>query len=295
MRHETLKTLAIPFLLAIKDQMTETYGLSVLDEKRRKNRIIYSIRGPDYICFSFPDNTLTPLHTSAPGKALVAFQPDKKRAALLDKLTLNRLTPNTVTDRNTFEKRLAQIRKRGYSTDIAEEIDCCHCGGVVILDPSGKPIGALWVSGIDKRLQEKQLRVCIRHLQGAAKLIEAEVAKRCVAEKRSGTYSPCVSAALDVLSKQLHQAVDYGAIAQSCHLSYSTLRSLFRSETGVTLGQYHLSLRMKEIQRLLAKTSLSVTDIAARMNFYDQKHLSAIFKKKVGLSPLAFRKQTTAS
>lgn len=292
MRQETLKTIAIPALLAIKDKMTETYGLSVLDEKRLKNLILFSIRGPDYICFTFKDKTLTPLHTSAPGKALVAYLPEKKRSALLDRLPLERLTPNTITDRKTFEKRLALIRKQGYSTDIAEEINCCHCGGVVILDPNRNPVGALWLSGIDKRLHDRQLRANIRHLQGAAKRIEAEVAKLFLAKGRADRYSPCVAAALRVLSKQFRQPADYAALATSCHLSYSTLRALFRKETGVTLGQYHLNLRIREVQRLLAQTPLPITEIAAQMRFYDQKHLSAIFKKKIGLSPLAYRRQT---
>ncbi len=291
MRHETLKTLVLPHLLAIKERMTETFGLSVLDEKHLKNVILYSVHGPDYTCFSFKDRTATPLHTSAPGKALVANLPERRRRALLDRLTFERLTPKTITDRTTYEKRLALIRRVGYATDIAEEIDCCHCGGVVIRDPNGNPLGALWLSGIDKRLPSKHLRNQIRHLQEAAKRIEAEVARRATAERRPDGYSPCVAAALDALSHTDGCRIDYEALAHACHLSYSTLRTLFRREIGVTLGQYHLDLRIKDVQRLLAETPFSIAEIAGRLHFYDQKHLSAIFKKKIGLSPLAYRKQ----
>ena len=291
MHYETLKTLAVPFLLAIKDKMAETYSLSVLDKKQRKNLIVFSIRGPDYICFSFADKTATPLHTSAPGKALVAFLPEKQRDALIGRLTFERLTPNTITDRATYEKRLAHIRRAGYATDIAEEIFCCHCGGVPILDPDGYPVGALWLSGVDKRLGPGPLRAGIRVLQGAAKKIEAEVAKLCVGKRAPAAYSPCVAAALDALSKRAAESVDYEALARSRHISYSTLRTAFRRETGMSLGQHHLSLRIREVQRLLTQTPLSITEIAARLNFYDQKHLSTIFRKKTGLSPLAFRKQ----
>lgn len=295
MHYETLKTLAAPILLGIRDKMTETYGLSVLDKKRLKNLIIYSVRGPDYICFSFKDKTATPLHTSAPGKALVAHLPEKQRAALIGKLTFDRLTPNTITDRAAFEKRLAHIRRVGYSTDIAEEISCCHCGGVVILDPDGHPAGALWLSGIDKRLTGKNLRAGIRHLQGAAKRIEAELARLAASRRPLSAHSPCVAAALGSLSKQVYGAVDYEALARSCHISYSTLRTAFRNETGTTLGQHHLNLRLQEVRRLLTQTSLSITEIASRLNFYDQKHLSSIFKKKAGLTPLAYRKQAAAA
>lgn len=294
MHNETLKSLAVPFLLAIKDKMAETYGLSVLDKQRRKNLIVFSIRGPDYTCFSFADKTATPLHTSAPGKALVAFLPEKQRAALISRLTFERLTTNTITDRKTYEKRLAHIRKAGYATDIAEEISCCHCGGVPILDADGYPVGALWLSGVDKRLGPGSLRAGIRVLQGAAKQIEAEVAKLGAGKRAPAAYSPHVAAALDALSKRFAEEVDYEALARSRHISYSTLRSAFRKETGTTLGQHHLSLRIREVQRLLTESTLSVTEVAARLNFYDQKHLSSIFRKKTGLSPLAFRKQTAA-
>lgn len=292
MRQELLKTIAMPYLLAIKGKMSETFGLSVLDEKHLKNLILCSIRGPDYICFSFKDRTATPLHTSAPGKALVANLPPKKRAALLGRMTFERLTPNTITDRQTYERRLARIRKDGYATDIAEEINCCHCGGVAILNPARHTVGALWLSGIDKRLQEKPLLAQIRHLQWAAKQIEAEIARRRACENRGGPYSPCVTAALAALSKPPYPAVDYAALARSGRVSYSTLRTRFRNELGVTLGQYHLDMRIREVQRLLTETSRSITEIAAEIGFYDQKHLSAIFRKRVGIAPRAYRRQT---
>ncbi|HNX36475.1 MAG TPA: helix-turn-helix domain-containing protein [Kiritimatiellia bacterium] len=291
MRYETLKTIAIPYLLAIQDRMTETFGLSVLDERRIKNLILYSLRGPDYSCFSFAEKTATPLHTSAPGKALVANLPEKRRAALLNRMTFERLTPNTITDRKVYEKRLARIRREGYATDIAEELICCHCGGVVIRDPHGNLADALWLSGIDKRLPPKTLLANIRHLQGAAKKIE-EALMRCSARECPATpQSPCVALAREFLQKNVCQTVRYADLAKACRVSYSTLRSRFRKETGLSLGSYHTALRIDEATRLLMETRLPVTAIALRLAFYDQKHFSAFFKRKTGLSPLAYRKQ----
>jgi len=294
MRHDTLKAIAIPYLLAIQSRMTETFGLAVLDERRLKNRVIFSIRGPDYSCFSFKDGTETPLHTSAPGKALVAYLPDKRRGALLDRLSFERLTPNTITDRAAFEKRLALIRREGYATDLAEELTCCHCGGVALLDPNGNPVGALWLSGIDKRLREKTLIANIRHLQWAARHIERDLAKRPDPPRTVKARSPCVTAALAALRKEIGQSVDYAALARASRVSYSTLRTLFRKETGTSLGRHHLTLRLEEVQRLLTHSSLSVTAIAERTGFCDQKHLSALFKRKVGASPLAYRKRSAS-
>lgn len=292
MRRETVKNLAMPHLLSIRDKMTETYGLAVLDTKRLKNLVLYSIRGPGYTCFSFRDGTHTPLHTSAPGKALVAHLPAKRRAALLDRLSYPKLTPNTITDRRTFEKRLARVRRAGYATDIAEELICCHCGGVAIRDPQGHPLAALWVSGPDKRLQKKALAACIRHLQRAAARIEAALASHLAAARQpAGGISPCVASALSALTACSARKPDYAGLAKASRVSYSTLRSRFRAETGMTLGEVHQRARLDAVRRLLTETRLPITEIAARAGFCDQKHLSALFKRKTGVSPLAFRKK----
>jgi len=55
---------------------------------------------------------------------------------------------------------------------------------------------------------------------------------------------------------------------------------------------FPMNLRIEEGQRLLTETSLSITDIARRVSFYGQKHLSALFKRNVGIPPLPYRKQT---
>lgn len=295
MQYETLKTIAIPFLLGIKEEMTETFGLSVLDEKQRKNLILYSIRGPEYSCFNITAMTRTPLHTSAPGKALVAFLPEKRRNALIAHLTFDRLTDNTITDRAAYEKRLALVRKQGYATDIAEELPYCHCGGVPILDSHKNTVAALWLSGVNTRLPPKTLLKNIRILESAAKKIESKLAIYLLDEQQNPPLSPCVVAALKILRERTCETIDYPTIAYECHVSYSTLRTFFQRETGITLGRYHMNLRVEKVQKLLTETDLTITDIAGKMGFYDQKHLSALFKRETGISPLQYRKQTRLS
>ena len=276
--------------------MPETFGLSVLDEKRLASQVVCSFRGPDYVCFAFEDGTATPLYTSAPGKAFVAALPDKRRDALVKRIRFKRLTPHTVADRRGFEAELARIRKAGYATDLSEEIEGCHCGGVAVLDAKRIPVAALWVSGIGKRLPPKRLLHCIRLLKTAARKIERELAQAAPARrslKSAGT--PCVAAARKSLAAHPEQPIDYAALAKAAGVSYSTLRSAFRAETGTTLGQHHLGLRIEMACGLLARTGLSVTAVAERVGFCNQKHFSASFKRKTGCPPLAYRRRARQS
>ena len=290
MRHETLKTLASPFLRAIKDKIPEAFGIAVIDEKRAVGVVLDSVVGPDRFCFNTAVGFTFPLHTSAPGKAFVAALPEKRRNALLNRLTFTRFTPNTITTRKAFEAEIAHVRAAGYATDLSEETEGGHCGGVAVLDPKGAPVAALWVTGMSKRLSNKSLLACVKHLQGAARLIEEALAKASAPARSGAARSPCVAAAVAALTAQPREPADYAGLAKACGVSYSTLRTAFRAETGTTLGQYHLGLRLDEARRLLVQTDLPITEIAERAGFCNQKHFSSLFKRKTGVAPFAYRR-----
>jgi DNA-binding IclR family transcriptional regulator len=290
MRHATLKTLVSPFLHAVKGKMPETFGVAVIDEKKAVGIVLDSIGGPDRFCFNIAEGFVFPLHTSAPGKALVAALPEKRRTNLLGRLSFKRFTPNTIMTRKAFEDEIAHIRATGYATDLSEETEGCHCGGVAILGPQNTPVAALWVTGMAKRLSSKHLIACIKNLQATARQIENELAKRSTPPRKGTIHSPCVAAARKSLAAKPCEPADYAALAKSCGVSYSTLRTAFRTETGNTLGQYQLGLRLDEARRLLVQTDKPITEIAERSGFCNQKHFSSLFKRKAGVTPFAYRK-----
>ena len=291
MRQENFKTLVSPILLTLKNKMPETFGIAWIDEKRAVGIVLDSIEGPDRFCFNISKGLVFPLHTSAPGKAYVAALPEKRRSALTERLTFKRFTPHTITSRKAFEAEITHIRAAGYATDLSEETEGCHCGGVAVLGQNGTPVAALWVTGMDKRLPNKRLRACIRSLQEAAKQIEGILASTTAPAEGGRAHSPCVIAAVALLSAKPYEPVDFAALAKACGVSYSTLRTAFRTETCTTLGQYHLDLRLAEARRLLARTDQTITEIADRTGFCNQKHFSSLFKRKTGVSPLAYRRK----
>jgi len=111
-----------------------------------------------------------PLHTSAPGKAILAALPEHELQPLLSRLPFIRFNERTITDPQMLLAELARIRERGYSTDHAEEIDGLSCVGAALLNHCRYPVAGLWVTGPSFRFPEAEF-----HRMGA---VVAEHARR---------------------------------------------------------------------------------------------------------------------
>lgn len=79
------------------------------------------------------------------------------------------------------------------------------------------------------------------------------------------------------------------ALASYCGLDRRYLCRVFKAETGATLQEYVLSVRMGKAAGLLRSTALPVGDVARSVGYYDVYNFSKMFKKKAGLSPLDYR------
>lgn len=66
--------------------------------------------------------------------------------------------------------------------------------------------------------------------------------------------------------------------------------TLFKERTGLTVGEYQLTLKLKEAETLLVTTEMTLAEIAAQTGFYDAFYFSKIFKREKGMSPMQFRK-----
>ena len=82
-------------------------------------------------------------------------------------------------------------------------------------------------------------------------------------------------------------------LAQLVNLSTSRLRHLFKAEMGRTPAQYLKFVRMREAQRLLLTTFLSVKEIMNRVGIADESHFGHEFRKAYGLAPSKYRSMRT--
>lgn len=78
------------------------------------------------------------------------------------------------------------------------------------------------------------------------------------------------------------------------NLSVRQTQRLLQSRFGKTFSQKLTEARMAAASQFLARTDLSVTEISDRLGFSSIEHFSNAFKKFMGCSPRAWRRQNAA-
>ena len=63
---------------------------------------------------------------------------------------------------------------------------------------------------------------------------------------------------------------------------------LFKQSMGLTPDQYILQRRIEKAKFLLQHSKLGIAEVAIRVGFCDQSHLTQYFKRIVGMTPKQF-------
>lgn len=74
-------------------------------------------------------------------------------------------------------------------------------------------------------------------------------------------------------------------------ISRSVLQRRFRAETGHSIQQEIIQVRLDHARRLLAETDLPLVEVAERSGFKYREYLGAIFKAHLGKSPVEYRRE----
>lgn len=97
------------------------------------------------------------------------------------------------------------------------------------------------------------------------------------------------------ISEHLHGPFSAEKVADQVGMSYAKFRKLFKETTGVTPKQYHVQIRLRRAQDLLANTDMTLGEIASTLGFDTSFHLSTAFKARIGVSPSLWRNRQLAA
>lgn len=126
----------------------------------------------------FPPGTLSPMHSSGIGKALLAHMDDDRLTRLLKGRDLEQFTPDTLSDIDALRADLIQTRQRGYAFDAEERNIGMRCIAAPIFNHYNEAVAGISVSGPTSRIADdavptiadavKSAAVTLSHALGAA-------------------------------------------------------------------------------------------------------------------------------
>ena len=172
-RRSQLRALARGYLQELVDRTGETANIATLDgasasfiDQVQSDRLV---RGGTFL--------RAPLHCSAAGKSLLAFQPAAARDEIIERLELTSLTPRTIADRTRLRGELEHVRAVGYSVDDEEMEIGSRCIGAPIL-LAGEAVAAISISGPTTRITGDVVRPLSAAVLDVAERLSASVAEQ---------------------------------------------------------------------------------------------------------------------
>ena len=90
------------------------------------------------------------------------------------------------------------------------------------------------------------------------------------------------------IDRNIYEHIGIDSIAQHICLSPSQITRVFKEAFHQTPYDYILSRKISTAKLLLKNTSLSVKEVAYKLNFADEHYFSNVFFKKTGVRPKNF-------
>ncbi|MBT8416487.1 MAG: IclR family transcriptional regulator [Silicimonas sp.] len=119
----------------------------------------------------FPPGTLSPLHASGIGKALLSQMEDNALKRFLARRNLERFTENTLCDPSALTADLQTSRTRGYAVDDEEKNLGMRCIAAPVFDATGETVAGISVSGPTSRVSRDQTDTLGQSVLAAARAL----------------------------------------------------------------------------------------------------------------------------
>ena len=107
-------------------------------------------------------------------------------------------------------------------------------------------------------------------------------------------YSQLVNDTMSYIHRNIYSKILTEDIAKSLFVSRGFLSKTFHKETGVTLNDFIIKMKIDEATHLLEDPSLTISAISEMLSFSSQSYFTRVFRDLTGLTPKQFRSELTA-
>lgn len=168
-----IHSIARKFLEQLSDQTGYTSHLVILDGQ--EGVYIDKVEGTGVTVLYSRIGRRVPIHTSAVGKALVAFKRDEEIEALLENYDFVKRTDNSICTKEAFLEELQNVRSNGYAVDAEENEPGIFCIAVPIKNHTGNVIAATSVSMSIAKASADEVDNCVATLKEVATQISSQL------------------------------------------------------------------------------------------------------------------------
>jgi two-component system response regulator YesN len=103
------------------------------------------------------------------------------------------------------------------------------------------------------------------------------------------TRSYIIKQVQEIVTGELGQDTSVKTIADRVYLHPVYLSKIYKAETGESLGDYIIRMRMERALYLLKNTNKKIYEITSELGYQNPQYFSKMFKKHYGLTPNEFR------
>lgn len=172
LRRTSLAERARPVLRRLMEETGETANLAV--ERNGMVLFLSQVETHQNIRAFFPPGTLSPMHASGVGKALLAQKRDADFDAWFAHHAPEAFTTHTIVDRERLRADLSATRSRGYSIDGEEKNLGMRCIAAPVFDSNMEAVAGISVSGPTSRIEVAAIETLSQSVRAAAeRLTEA--------------------------------------------------------------------------------------------------------------------------
>ena len=97
--------------------------------------------------------------------------------------------------------------------------------------------------------------------------------------------------AIAYMKVHFKEPINLEFIAEKCGLSTSYFSRKFKEQTGTNYIEVLTDIRIREAQKLLGTTDMSIAEIIEEVGYCDDKHFRKLFFKITGMKPMEYRKK----
>lgn len=110
-------------------------------------------------------------------------------------------------------------------------------------------------------------------------------------EHQSTGTSTTVEAIRHLVEKRYQEDISVRQIATELQMNPSYICSIFKRQTGKTIGEYITMVRIRRALSVLQFTDVSIQQVAKECGYSDPYRFSKVFHSETGITPTGYRKE----